>query len=159
MDRAGRNTWAYNTGGRSHRGSRGAHALLEGFSLGFQEGVQKPGSLRLGTRQGNRFVLIAARQVGFVPGAEEILRSAYRAFNARDIEAAVQLMHPDTVSSKVEPEGFTGEADGTITVDVRQVVHDARTEELVSDSRIRHRYRLEDGVVMRMDVLEASGQP
>ena len=63
------------------------------------------------------------------------------------------------VSSEVEPESFTEEADGTITVDVHQVVHDARTKELVSESRVRHRYRLEDGVVMRMDVLEASGQP
>jgi hypothetical protein len=27
--------------------------------------------------------------------AEQTLRSAYRAFNTRDIEAAVELMHPD----------------------------------------------------------------
>ena len=121
-----------------------------------------------------------------MPGAEETLRSAYRAFNARDIEAAVQLMHPEVdwpnaweggrvvgrtavrdywirqfaaISSKVEPEGFTEEPDGSTTVDVHQVVHDARTEELLSDSRVRHRYRLEDGLVVRMDVLEAPGQP
>jgi len=30
-----------------------------------------------------------------MPEAEQILRSAYKAFNARDIEAAVELMHPD----------------------------------------------------------------
>ena len=112
--------------------------------------------------------------------AEKTLRSAYRAFNARDIEAAVELMHPDVdwpnaweggrvvgraavsaywkrqftaISSKVEPEAFTEEPDGTITVDVHQVVHDARGGELISDSRVRHRYRLEDGLVIRMDVL------
>ena len=111
---------------------------------------------------------------------------AYRAFNARDIEAAVQLMHPEVdwpnaweggrvvgraavrdywnrqfaaISSEVEPEGFTEEPDGTTTVDVHQVVRDARTGELISDSRVRHRYRLEDGLVARMDVLEAPGQP
>lgn len=121
-----------------------------------------------------------------MPGAKETLRSAYRAFNARDIEAAVLLMHPEVdwpnaweggrvvgraavrdywtrqfaaISSKVEPEGFTEEADGSITVDVHQVVHDARTGELISDSRVRHRYRLEGGLVVRMDVLEAPGQP
>ena len=121
-----------------------------------------------------------------MPDAEETLRSAYRAFNARDIGAAVELMHPEVdwpnaweggrlvghaavreywnrqfaaISSKVEPEGFTQEPDGRITVDVHQVVHDARTGELISDSHVRHRYRFEDGLVVRMDVLEAPGQP
>ena len=116
--------------------------------------------------------------------AERVLRSAYQAFNARDVEAAVALMHPDvdwpnaweggrvvgrsvvrdywnrqfaSISSKVEPEGFTEEADGSITVEVRQVVHDARTGDLISDSRVRHRYRVVDGLVVRMDVLEAPG--
>jgi ketosteroid isomerase-like protein len=116
-----------------------------------------------------------------VPSAEETLRSAYRAFNSRDIDAAVELMHPDVdwpnaweggrvtgrqavtdywtrqfeaISSNVEPEGFTREADGSITVDVHAVVHDAKTGELLSDSRVRHRYRIEDGLIVRMDVLE-----
>jgi ketosteroid isomerase-like protein len=120
-----------------------------------------------------------------VPDAEEILRSAYRAFNARDIEAAVQLMHPEVdwpnaweggrvagraavreywtrqfaaISSQVEPERFTEEPDGSVTVDVHQVVHDARSGELVSDSRVRHRYRLEEGLIVRMDVLESAAQ-
>ena len=59
------------------------------------------------------------------------------------------------ISSNVEPEGFTEEADGSITVDVHQVVHDAGTGELISDSRVRHRYRLEDGLVVRMDAVES----
>jgi ketosteroid isomerase-like protein len=119
--------------------------------------------------------------VGAVPPAEQVLRSAYRAFNARDIEAAIALMHPDVdwpnaweggreigreavrdywerqfaaISSQVEPERFTDEPGGDITVEVHQVVHDARTGDLVSDARVRHRYRLEDGLVVRMDVLE-----
>jgi hypothetical protein len=41
----------------------------------------------------------------------------------------------DVISSRVEPEGFTEESDGSITVDVHQVVHDARNGELISDSR------------------------
>ena len=58
------------------------------------------------------------------------------------------------ISSQVEPESFTDEPDGAITVAVRAVVHDANTGELVSDSHIRHRYHLEDGLVTRMDVIE-----
>jgi ketosteroid isomerase-like protein len=114
--------------------------------------------------------------------AEQVLRSAYDAFNARDVEAAVELMDPEVdwpnaweggrvvgraavrdywnrqfavISSRVEPEDFTEEADGSITVDVHQVVHDAGTGELISDSRVRHRYRLDNGLVTRMDVLES----
>jgi hypothetical protein len=52
--------------------------------------------------------------------AERVLRSAYRAFNARDVG----------------------------------VVHDADTGDLISNSHVRHRYRLENGLVIRMDVLD-----
>jgi hypothetical protein len=120
-----------------------------------------------------------------MPEAEQVLRSAYRAFNARDIDAAIELMHPEVdwpnaweggrvvgraavrdywnrqfaaISSNVEPEGFSEEPDGSITVDVHQVVHDTGTGELISDSRVRHRYWLEDGLVVRMDVLEPADQ-
>ncbi len=116
-----------------------------------------------------------------MPKAEAILRSAYRAFNARDLDAALELMHPDfdwpnaweggrvvgrpevrdywtrqfaAISSRVEPEAFTEEPDGAITFEVHQAVHDARSGELLTDSRVRHRYRLEDGLIVRMDVIE-----
>ena len=120
-----------------------------------------------------------------MPEAELVLRSAYRAFNARDVEAAIELMHPDVdwpnaweggrvvgraavrdywqrqftaISSKVEPEAFTQEPDGSITVEVRQVVHDAGTGDLISDSHVLHRYRLIAGLIVRMDVVEPSGR-
>ena len=98
-----------------------------------------------------------------MPEAERLLRSAYRAFNARDMvgRAAVRdywTRQFAAISGKVEPERFTEEADGAITVDVHQVVHDANTGELLSDSRVLHRYRLEDGLIVRMDVLEPPDQ-
>jgi GrpB-like predicted nucleotidyltransferase (UPF0157 family) len=116
-----------------------------------------------------------------MPETEHVLRSAYRAFNARDVEAALELMHPEVnwpnawegarvigraavrdywnrqfaaISSNVEPLCFSQEPDGSVLVDVHQVVRDAQTGELRSDSRVRHRYRLKDGMVARMDVLE-----
>ena len=60
-----------------------------------------------------------------------------------------------SISSKVEPEVLTEEADGAISVGVHQVVCDARSGELLSDSRVRHLYRLKDGLIAQMDVLEA----
>jgi ketosteroid isomerase-like protein len=115
-----------------------------------------------------------------VSDPHDVIRAAYRAFNERDIDAALALMHPEVdwpnaweggrvsgrdavreywtrqfaaISSRVDPEAFSDEPDGSVTVDVHQVVHDAGTGELLSDSRVRHRYRLEDGLVTRMDVL------
>jgi ketosteroid isomerase-like protein len=119
-------------------------------------------------------------------GAEQVLRSAYRAFNARDIETALELMDPDVdwpnaweggrvvgreavadywrrqfsaISSTVDPESFTDEPDGSVTVEFHQVVRDASTAELLSDSMVRHRYRLRDRLIVRMDVLELNDLP
>jgi ketosteroid isomerase-like protein len=118
--------------------------------------------------------------LGLLSTPELLLRSAYQAFNDRDIEGAVGLMHPDVdwpnaweggrvrghvavrdywerqfaaISSHVQPEQFTIEPDGSVIVDVHQVVHDARTRELLSDSHVRHRYRLDAGLIVRMDIL------
>lgn len=67
--------------------------------------------------------------------AEETLRSAYSAFNARDLDAAVELMHP----AVDWPNAWEG---GRV----------AGREAVREYWRIR--YRLEDGLVVRMDVLE-----
>jgi hypothetical protein len=70
-------------------------------------------------------------------GGRVIGRAAVRDYWSRQFAA---------ISSKVEPKGFTEEADGAITVD------------LISDSRVLHRYRLEDGLIVRMDVVEPPDQ-
>jgi len=114
---------------------------------------------------------------------EATLRQTYRAFNNRDTEAVLELLHPEVdwpnaweggrvvgrdgvrdywirqfaeISSHVEPESFTEEPDGAITVEVHQVVHDANSGDVLNDSQVRHRYWFDDdGLVTRMDVLES----
>lgn len=120
-----------------------------------------------------------------MPEAELALLSAYRAFNARDVEAALELMHPEVdwpnaweggrvvgraavrdywnrqfaaISSNLAPLRFTQESDGSVTVDVQQVVRDAHTDELLSDSSVCHCYRLRNGLIVRMDVLAPNAQ-
>ncbi len=116
-------------------------------------------------------------------GAEDTLRAAYRAFNARDVAAAVELMHPEvdwpnaweggrvvgheavaeywtrqfaSISTTVEPERFDHEPDGSITVTVHQVARDAKTDEVQADTHVLHRYWLQDGLIVRMDVSDAA---
>jgi ketosteroid isomerase-like protein len=115
-----------------------------------------------------------------MPAAHVLIPALYRAFNERQIEAVLDVMHPDVdwpnaweggrvhgreavraywtrqfkeISGQVEPEAISEEPDGAVTVEVHQVVHDAQSGELLSDSRVRHRYRFEDGLITRMDVL------
>lgn len=115
--------------------------------------------------------------------AEGTLRAAYAAFNARDVNAALELMHPEvdwpnaweggrivgraavadywtrqfeSISSTVEPERFDHESDGSVTVAVHQVVRDAKTNGVQSDTQVLHRYRLEDDLIRRMDVLDTA---
>jgi hypothetical protein len=72
----------------------------------------------------------------------------------REAVAAYWERQFEQISSQVEPLAFRREADGSIVVDVHQVVRDAGSGEVVSDSRVVHIWRLEDGLVVRMDVVE-----
>jgi len=72
---------------------------------------------------------------------EDTLRAAYEAFNARDLESALALMHPEVDW----PNAWEG---GRVTG------RDAKTSEIQSDTHVLHRWRLERGLVVRMDVLD-----
>jgi ketosteroid isomerase-like protein len=109
---------------------------------------------------------------------EELLRGAYAAFNARDIERALLLMRADVdwpngmeggrvrgheavreywtrqfglIDSHVSPEGFEALADGRTAVRVHQVVRSLEGD-VVSDSYVRHVYSFRGGLVARMDI-------
>ena len=62
----------------------------------------------------------------------------------------------EEISSTVEPERFDHEPDGSVTVIVHQVVRDAKTGEVQADTHVLHRYRLQDGLIVRMDVLDTA---
>ncbi|MDT4935377.1 MAG: hypothetical protein QOK11_3269, partial [Pseudonocardiales bacterium] len=57
------------------------------------------------------------------------------------------------IDPRVELLGVTTRADGTVAVDVRQVVR-SLDGELVDEGRVVHVYRFSDGLVEHMDVEE-----
>jgi ketosteroid isomerase-like protein len=114
------------------------------------------------------------------PHVEALLRRAYAAFNARDVETVIALMHPDVdwpnaweggrvhghaavrdywarqfevIDGRVEPVTFALDPDGRVVIDVHQVVRD-RGGALLSDGHVQHVYRLRDGLVEHMEVRE-----
>ena len=108
----------------------------------------------------------------------ELLRAAYAAFNARDIDAALALMTPDVAWSKafkggfargpeevraywteqwseinphVKPVAFHPEDAGQVLVEVHQVVRDL-TGAVLADEHVGHRFTLEHGLIQAMEV-------
>ena len=108
-----------------------------------------------------------------------LLRATYAAFNARDIDAALNLMTPDVawprafkggfvhghdavraywteqwreIDPHVAPVAFHQDADGTILADVRQVVRDKQGA-VLADAITHHRFTLAGGLIRRMAVV------
>jgi hypothetical protein len=104
-----------------------------------------------------------------------LLRRAYEAFNARDIDAVLALMQPGLdwpnamegkrehgheavraywtrqlalVDSRVDPIAFEQEV---VAAHVHQLVRDLEGG-VLSDTFVRHAYTFRDGLVSRMDV-------
>ena len=109
----------------------------------------------------------------------ELLRAAYAAFNARDIDAALKLMTPDVewprafkggfvhgpeeiraywteqwseISPHVEPVAFHQEDAERILVEVHQVVRDLAGA-VLADEPVGHRFTIERGLIRRMEVI------
>ena len=120
------------------------------------------------------------------PASEiELLRAAYAAFNARDVNAALALMTADVawprafkggfvrgheevraywteqwseIDPHVEPSAFHSEESGRILVDVHQVVCDLAGS-VVADEHVGHRFTIDHGLIQVMEVcsLPSSG--
>lgn len=114
-----------------------------------------------------------------------LLRAAYAAFNARDIDAALALMTPDVawpkafkggfvrgteevraywteqwseINPHVEPVTFHLEDAGQVLVEVHQIVRDL-TGAVLADEHVGHRFTIEHGLIQAMEVcpLSSSG--
>ena len=112
---------------------------------------------------------------------EQILRKAYRAFNARDIAQALAVMHPEVdwpngmeggrvlghnavreywtrqwrlVNPHVAPIRFLSDAAGRTIVEVHQVVRNTDGTVLL-DRMVRHCYVIENGLIRSMEIDES----
>jgi hypothetical protein len=108
----------------------------------------------------------------------KLLREAYAAFNARDIDAALALMTPNVawprafkrgfvrgteevraywteqwseIDPHVEPVAFHPEDAGQVLVEVHQVVRDL-SGAVLADEYVGHQFTLEHGLIQAMEV-------
>ncbi len=113
--------------------------------------------------------------------SEQILRRVYRAFNARDIDQVLTVMHPEVnwpngmeggrvlgrsgvreywtrqwkvVNPHVDPIAFSSDAAGRTIVDVHQVVRDMDGNVLL-DRMVKHSYVIENGLIRSMEIDES----
>ena len=109
----------------------------------------------------------------------DLLKTAYRNFNARQIDELLAKLHPrvewangwegghvlgreavrtywtrqfEVLDPKVEPLQIDPGENGFHVVKVHQVVHN-RLGELLVDTVVYHSYRFVDGLIARMDIL------
>ena len=110
----------------------------------------------------------------------ELLTFVYDAFNRRDMEPILAVMHPEVdwpngmeggwvhgreevraywtrqwsmLDPHVEPVRFSDDGDGRIAVDVHQVVRDSKRN-LLLDRVVEHVYQMRDSLILRMDIRE-----
>jgi hypothetical protein len=130
---------------------------------------------------------ISRQPNGVKPPAEieAVVTAAYHAFNRRDVDAALSAMTEDVewangwegghvrgraavrdywqrqwaeIDPRVTPLDMTLDERGRVIVDAHQAVRDLEGN-VVAMGRVRHAYRLEDGLVARFDIVDPEGDP
>jgi hypothetical protein len=113
---------------------------------------------------------------------EDVLRRAYAAFNARDLEGALAMMDANVewpngmeggtvhghagvraywtrqwgmIDPHVEPQGFRWESADRVAVCVHQVVRDLAGPVLL-DRMVEHVYQMRNGLIQGMEIREGS---
>lgn len=116
---------------------------------------------------------------------QELLIAAYRAFNAREIDAVLSMMHSDVdwpngmeggrvrgrsnvrdywrrqwgmIDPHVEPIRFEDDEAGRTVVHVHQVVRDLAGK-ILADQIVQHVYSIQDGLIERMDIRKRDTNP
>jgi hypothetical protein len=116
-----------------------------------------------------------------MPSDYDLLTRIYDAFNARDIDAVLTVMHPDVdwpngweggrvyghqgirdywtrqwaaIDPRVEPVGFATDEAGRTVVKVHQMVRDLEGN-VTAEGVVEHVYVLEDGLIKSMEIREA----
>lgn len=109
-----------------------------------------------------------------------LLKKTYYAFNTRNIEAALAMMHPNVtwsnglgggyvqghdglrdywskqwalVDADVEPVSIAADGKGKIVANVRHIVRDPH-ENIIEDEMLQHVYVIEDNLIKHMDVVK-----
>jgi ketosteroid isomerase-like protein len=109
---------------------------------------------------------------------QKLIKYAYAAFNARDIDAILQVMHPKVkwakawegdyaighnevrdywqrqwkeINPNVTPVGFCEREDGTLEVEVDQLVKDLDGNVLF-EGKVKHVYIINGGLLQQLDI-------
>jgi hypothetical protein len=109
---------------------------------------------------------------------EDLIKKAYSAFNAREIDTALSTMHPDVqwpkafeggyvsgyneireywtrqwkeINPHVQPIGFIERQNGTLEITVHQIVKDLQSN-IIFDGMVKHLYTLQEHLLRRMDI-------
>ena len=125
-------------------------------------------------------VLLLARTRGEAPAVDlrPLLERTYAAFNARDVDAVLAVMHPDVdwpngleggrvvgrravreywtrqwglIDPAVEPKRFSATDDGRVDVEVDQVVRDLAGHVLKAET-VHHVYAFAEGLITSMEI-------
>ncbi len=115
----------------------------------------------------------------------KFLRSAYKAYNARDVDSALSFMQHDvewpggfdggylhghnairqywteqwkTIDPHIEPLQFQLDDEGRVVVTVHQLVRDARGN-ILRDDKIEHVYTMQRGLVKSMVIQDHIDEP
>lgn len=109
---------------------------------------------------------------------QALIKNAYAAFNARNIDAILEVMHPEVkwskawegdyanghgevsaywerqwreIDPKVTPVGFRERENGTLEVEVDQLVKDLEGN-ILFDGKVKHVYVINDDLLQQMDI-------
>lgn len=120
-----------------------------------------------------------------MPPRHVVLTALYAAFNRRDIDEALRLMHPQVdwpngmeggrvegrdgvrgywrrqwglIDPHVEPLRIKDDAMGHLVVDVHQVIRDP-SGKILKDQIVQHVYSFRNGLVARMEIRKSEPEP